>query len=62
MYSTKLCGYDIPKHEMVMFDIDSVHFDPEIFPDPYEFRPERFIKEGKLVDTDKVSDPFLYNI
>lgn len=52
MYATKICGYDIPRAAFVTFDLDSVHFDPEIFQDPYEFRHERFIDNGKLVDTE----------
>lgn len=45
----------MPANETVVFNIDSVHFDPENFEDPYEFRPERFIGDtGKLVNTEKV--------
>lgn len=41
--------------EQVVFNVDSVHYDPEVFEKPYEFNPERFINEdGKLVNTDKV--------
>lgn len=55
MKDTKLCGYDLEANDRVLFIIDSVHYDPEIFGDPYEFRPERFIDEdGKLANTEKV--------
>ena len=29
----------------------SIHLDPDVYPDPTEFKPERFIKDGKLVGT-----------
>lgn len=55
MRPTKLCGYDLEVNNQVMFSIDSVHHDPEVFENPEEFRPERFIDEnGKLVNTEKV--------
>lgn len=32
--------------------------DPDIYKDPYEFRPERFIRDGKL--DPNVTDPFAF--
>ena len=32
--------------------------DPDTFEDPYEFQPERFIRDGKLDPT--VVDPFAF--
>lgn len=43
---TKLCGYDIPKNTVVIYNIDSVHVDPTVFENPYEFNPSRFIDVG----------------
>ena len=55
MKPTRLCGYDLKVNDQIFFNIDSVHFDPATFEDPYEFRPERFIdSNGKLVNTEKV--------
>lgn len=55
MRPTKLCGYDLEPNNQVVFNIDSVHYDPEVFESPYEFRPERFLDEnGRLVNTEKV--------
>lgn len=43
---TKLCGYDIPKNTVVIYNIDSVHVDPTVFENPHEFNPSRFIDVG----------------
>ncbi|KAL3875529.1 hypothetical protein ACJMK2_033473 [Sinanodonta woodiana] len=51
---TKLRGFDIPKGTTLLPDIDSVLFDPKIWSDPEEFRPERFIsEEGTLLKPDE---------
>ena len=43
---TKLFGYFIPKNTTVLINIYSVNNDPEIFPEPRVFKPERFLKDG----------------
>ena len=32
--------------------------DPEIYENPDDFRPERFLKENKSTDSDTIRDPF----
>lgn len=42
-------GYHLPKDAIVIPNLDSVFKDPEIWPDPHSFKPERFILAvGKL--------------
>ncbi|GAA5916201.1 hypothetical protein JCM8208_000032 [Rhodotorula glutinis] len=49
-------GYFIPKGTIVLANHWSIHLDPELYPEPTSFKPERFISpEGKLVGT-KFSD------
>ncbi|CAO4375302.1 unnamed protein product [Caenorhabditis nigoni] len=36
-------GYRIPKDTVITPQISSVMYDPEVFPEPYEFRPSRFL-------------------
>jgi cytochrome P450 len=39
-------GWDYPPDLMLVASAYLVQHDPEIYPDPYEFRPERFLDEG----------------
>ncbi|XP_036151197.1 cytochrome P450 76A2-like isoform X2 [Monomorium pharaonis] len=38
---TILDGYKIPKDTMVLLNAESNNMDPELYPDPISFRPER---------------------
>ena len=40
-------GYTIPPGKMVVSNLYSVCYDPEIFPDPEKFDPDRFLDETK---------------
>lgn len=45
--------YEIPSGTAVIFNTYEVHLDPNHFPDPLEFRPERFLTpEGRLTKID----------
>ncbi|XP_025098464.1 cytochrome P450 2U1-like [Pomacea canaliculata] len=47
---TTFMGYTLPKDTIILPFIDSVLQDPEIWDNPLDFRPERFIgPDGKLV-------------
>jgi cytochrome P450 len=43
---TELGGYELPPGTVVMPAIYLTHTRPDIYPDPYEFRPERFLDGG----------------
>jgi cytochrome P450 len=47
-------GYIFPKSAIVFGVLDSVLNDPEIFPEPSKFKPERFLdKNGKCLGEEK---------
>ncbi|CAM6111232.1 unnamed protein product [Calypogeia fissa] len=46
----KLGGYDIPTNAVILFHIKSVSEDANIWGDPQNFRPERFLKDMAGVD------------
>lgn len=47
-------GYNFPKGICVCFALDSVLMDPDIFPEPSKFKPERFLdKDGKCTGEPK---------
>ncbi|KAF5334395.1 hypothetical protein D9611_013524 [Ephemerocybe angulata] len=48
-------GYFIPKGTVVMGNAWEILHNPEDFPDPFTFNPDRFIKDGKLIKD--VGDP-----
>jgi cytochrome P450 len=41
-----LGGWDYPPGVALVGNAYLVHHDPEIYPDPYEFRPERFLEQS----------------
>ncbi|XP_039258554.1 cytochrome P450 2U1-like [Styela clava] len=50
-----LYGYSIPKNTTVCPNIWAVHFDPEHFENPEEFRPGRFLDgDGKFIKSNRV--------
>ncbi|KIJ32837.1 hypothetical protein M422DRAFT_265319 [Sphaerobolus stellatus SS14] len=49
-------GYFIPKGTLVVSSIWTMLHDPTVYPDPFEFKPERFIKDGKF--NHDVLDPY----
>ncbi|OWF51174.1 Cytochrome P450 2J6 [Mizuhopecten yessoensis] len=53
-------GYVLPKGTMLVTNINSVHSDPLLFPDPGRFDPSRFIdNDGKVHGTERVI-PFFF--
>ncbi|GAB2220533.1 hypothetical protein Drorol1_Dr00008193 [Drosera rotundifolia] len=51
---TELGGYHIPKDAIINFMVAEIGRDPEVWEDPLEFRPERFLEGegGKAVEVD----------
>ncbi|KAJ7200308.1 cytochrome P450 [Mycena pura] len=41
-------GYRIPAQSIVMANIWAIYHDETTYPDPYEFKPERWLLDGKL--------------
>lgn len=48
MYLTFIGGYKVPKGANAIIITYSLHRDPRFFPDPEEFRPERFLPENTV--------------
>ncbi|KAL3841597.1 hypothetical protein ACJMK2_019714 [Sinanodonta woodiana] len=47
LVDTEICGVKIPKGLDVTIPTYSLHMDPEFWPDPHKFDPERFSPENK---------------
>ncbi|CAH2105367.1 unnamed protein product [Euphydryas editha] len=58
MKDSKMDGYDIPENTIVLFNYVSLHHNKELWGDPENFRPERFIENGKLQLSKDKSLPF----
>ncbi|KAI1708172.1 cytochrome p450 domain-containing protein [Ditylenchus destructor] len=44
---TKICGIEFKPGMQVSVPITAIHYDPGIYPDPYQFNPDRFSAEEK---------------
>ncbi|CAG4991971.1 unnamed protein product [Parnassius apollo] len=58
LHDTKIGSYDVPEDTMVSVNYVALHMDKEIWGDPENFRPERFIENGQLLITKDKSLPF----
>ncbi|XP_066288756.1 cytochrome P450 2U1-like [Branchiostoma lanceolatum] len=48
---TTLNGYNIPQEARILINLWSVHMDPQLFPEPNQFQPERFLdQDGNFVN------------
>jgi cytochrome P450 len=50
MEDSTLAGYHIPASTRLFVNISKIHRDPQVWPDPNEFRPERFLTTHMSVD------------
>lgn len=55
---TVIDGYLIPKETTVLMSVGDLHFDPKIWDDPREFKPERFIDERGALKNSEHMYPF----
>jgi cytochrome P450 len=60
-----LCGYKVPRDTQVMFNLYTLHMDPDLWTDPTRFDPTRFMEggeaanlQGNYLDTDRVRTKF----
>ncbi len=51
-------GVKIPKGQLVTIPIWALHHDPNIYPDPYTFNPDRFNEENKKKRANEAYIPF----
>ena len=58
-HDTTFKGYLIPKETSILVNLHSVHMDPEIWPEPTKFKPERFLSaDQKTIEVPKQYIPF----
>ena len=52
-------GYVIPKGTAIVGNTAAIHFDPVRYPDPFQFKPERYLNHGKrAAEYATLADPY----
>lgn len=52
-------GYVIPKNTAIVGNTAAIHFDPERYPDPFQFKPERYLNHTKRsAEYAAMADPY----
>ncbi|CAO2827598.1 unnamed protein product [Amaranthus hypochondriacus] len=49
-HETKLGGYTVPKDAVVNFLVSNMNMDPEVWEDPMDFKPERFLSADGILE------------
>ncbi|XP_072043211.1 cytochrome P450 2U1-like [Amphiura filiformis] len=55
---TTLGPYAIPKGTVVVANLWAIHYDPDLWPNPDEFNPERFLDEDGVLQKNEELIPF----
>ncbi|KAB0792145.1 hypothetical protein PPYR_14104 [Photinus pyralis] len=58
--TTNLFGYTVPEGAIVLTSLYSIHMDDAFWKDPKEFRPDRFLRDGKVTCPEWSFLPFGY--
>lgn len=53
----KVGKYTIPKGQIVIFSVNSMHYNEKYFPEPEKFKPERFMDPAKMEEIGVTSMP-----
>lgn len=56
--SCEINGYHIPKGSTLLVNVWAIARDPDVWADPLEFRPERFLKGGERPNADVKGNDF----
>ncbi|XP_058805598.1 uncharacterized protein LOC131672414 [Phymastichus coffea] len=51
---SSLLGLHLPRDALVLMNLHSIHSDPELYPEPASFRPQRFLRDGQLLRDDNL--------
>ena len=49
-HDIKVGGYNVPKNTQVMYNLYTLHMDPDLWEDPTRFDPDRFMPGGASYD------------